>query len=438
MPSQQNRFEDPDATEIFSAAVDDHTRPMSTTEQSLPKVTPLNDDYGDGNWENPEVPAYTQDSDYAQHHQSVAAYSAPVAQPVKPSPQAFYPAHPQVSHNYAEQLHSYVRNEEVQEVAAYPPERTTRRAPILAKTRRALCIILAPFFLLSGVASALAYWTQQTIIDPQGFSQISSSMAHNADFQSSLANSVADDVMNSSSVQSVLGDGNSTAWYGSAQNWLHDQVNTTVHDSAQAVVTNDNYPQTWETVMNDTHNYLFNGEVKPAALDLNYLYDQVDQTIGQSLGIDINADADQKLVLLDGSDGGYPINSFAQRLTNFAASWKILTGITAALGLAMFALWPKNRFLFTAIVGFIGAAILWIFSMLASGATWGLGSLNIPTDTGKTFMNQLVQTLSGSVAEFAKMLATNVALVSAVCLLLAIAISVVSYGVRATTSARTR
>lgn len=436
MPSHQNRFDDPDATEVFSAAVDDHTRPLSTTDQPLSKVTPFNeDDYGDGNWENPEVAAYTPDSNYARQPERIATYAAPSVAAQQAHPNAYGSAQNVLAQNYA-------ANQQVsanpQEVAAYAPKQRVRREPFLAKTRRALCILLAPFFLLAGAASALAYWTQQTVIDPQGFSQISSSMAHDAEFQSSLANSVADDVMNSSSVQGVLGDGNSSAWYGGAQNWLHDQVNTTVHNSAQAVVTNENYPQTWETVMNDTHNYLFNGEVKPAALDLNYLYDQVDQTIGQPLGIDINADADQKFVLLDGSDGGYPINSFAQRLVTFAASWKTLTGITAAIGVVMFALWPRNRFLFSAVIGFIGAALFWIFSMIAAGSTWGLNSLNIPTDTGKTFMNQLVQTLSGSVAEFSRMLATDIALVSAACLLLAIAISVISSGVRATTTARAR
>ncbi|MBM7051149.1 hypothetical protein [Rothia sp. ZJ1223] len=391
------------------------------TSPARPKVSKLEnlEAYGDGNWGNPSVQAPPLPVSYQiasqPSAQPTAAYRAPQKVPVYAPP-----AQPAVS-GYASPAYSPPTYAQPQ----VSPVRVPARKPRFSALRRLLCVLLVPVFLALGSASALAYWVQSTIINPASFKALSASMAYDTEFQGNLARAAADDFMNSSSATAILGDGNSTAWYGGAQNWLHNQVNTVVHDSAQAMVNHDSYPKVWETVMADTHAYLFNGERKAAAIDLNYFYDQLDAFVGKPLGFDLNADADQRLILLDGAEGGYPINGFVQSLMNFADSWQILTALTIAVGAFMFALWPGRRLLFAAIVGFLGAGMLTLGGALAHSSAFGTDAFNIPTSTGQTFVQQLISTFTYSLASFNNSLAGTVALVSAGLLVLAVVVAAV-------------
>lgn len=413
-------FED-EATVPFSPVQEPRQRQM----REQPKVTKLEnlDAYGDGNWENPhvlapyrqrEAPTHTATDyrDQAHSHMPAVATGHAAQQPRTP--------HAQVAGNL------YAQPSPLRATSKDP----SRPKPLLSKTRRFFCLLFVPLFLFLGASSALAYWVQKTLVSPNGFAQVSVSMAYNSDFQNSLAGSAAEDLMQMPSVQAVLGDGNSTAWYGPAQNWLYDRVNTAVHNTAYSLVNTDTYPQVWEQTMNDTHAYIFNGETKPAALDLSYLYSRIDQTVGQPYGIDLTPENNQHLVLLDSADGTYPLNTLAQGITSFANSWQILTVATAGLGLFLLMLWPGNRLLFAAIVGFIGAGLLWIGGFLAQGSSWVLDAFQIPTGTGITFIQQLTATLSDSLAAYNASLVGSTALVSAILLALAIACAVVGLTVK--------
>ncbi|WP_237222633.1 hypothetical protein [Rothia nasimurium] len=391
------------------------------------------EDYGNGNWTNPYVQAENQraqeEAQAAYAHQP-QGYTHPYAEPISaPYAQGAY------------QPEAQAQGAASAPVASYAPPRVPRRQrrrPAFSLARRFFCILLALLTLATGLGAATAYWAHTTLIDTDNFAAMTEAIAYDQDFQTSLASAVTDDIMASPAIETYLGDGNSTAWYGGVQNWLYDQTYTLVDGATNSLVTSDAYPQLWAQVISDTHAYNFSGESRPAVLDLSALYDQAGASVQSATGFGVDTSSlPGRTITLDTGQNIWPINSTINTLIWLASLWQpllVASGVSALLG---FLLWPRNRFAYLAFIAFSAAALLWIAGLLGGGASLTAG-IQLPASSAAVlFLQKLSETITASFASYHNGLALNLLIAGAVLTLLALLSAIMGLTAREAT-ARTR
>lgn len=390
----------------------------STPTQKLP-------DYGDGSWNNPQVAAENQRYLADQERQN-PAYPGSYAQ--APSP-----VYPQPSPALPPRFDAPVQPYPSGTPAAY--RAPTRRRPVLGFTRRLLCTLLMPLTLLTGLAGAFAYWADTTLVNTQRFTELTAPLATDPDFQQALGSTVTEDIMASPTLATYLGDGNSTAWYGGVQNWLYDQTQGLVSSATTSAVTSENFPAVWTQVVSDTHAYNFSGETRPALLDLSAVYAEAGSSVGNLLGFSLDTGTlPGRTLALDNEQGSYPINSAINTLIGFAGSWTFLLGLTAALALLGFLLWPGNRFAHLALLTALGAGLLWLCGLIGGGLSLTSG-IDLPASpTALLFVQKIAEIMTGSYASFHYSLALYALLAAVGCVLLAILSAILRLTARATTA----
>ena len=384
------------------------------------------EDYGDGNWTNPYVQAENQRAQEAAQ----AAYAHPYAEPA--------------SAHYAQGAHlseAQMQGAASAPVASYAPPRAPqrqRRRPAFSLARRFLCVLLALLTLATGLTAATAYWAQTTLVDTENFAAMTESLAYDQDFQTSLASAVTDDIMASPAIETYLGDGNSTAWYGGVQNWLYDQTYTLVDGATSSLVTSDAYPQLWAQVISDTHSYNFSGESRPAVLDLSALYDQAGASVQSATGFGVDTSSlPGRTITLETGQNIWPINSTINTLIWLASLWQpllVVSGVSALLG---FLLWPRNRFAYLAFIAFSAAALLWAAGLLGGGASLTAGIQLPASNAAVLFLQKLSETITASFASYHNALALNLLIAGVVLVLLALLSAIMGLTAREAT-ARTR
>lgn len=380
------------------------------------------EDYGDGNWTNPRVQAENQ-SYLANQRQPV--YAQPGYDQGPPTP------HP-APYRYTDPYQPTPA--QVAPASAWSP----RRKPAFSLARRFAGVLLALLTLATGLTGATAYWAQTTLVDTQNFTAMTEPIAYDQDFQSSLATAVTDDIMASPTITTYLGDGNSTAWYGGVQNWLYDQTRGVVDTATQSLVTSEAYPDLWAQVIADTHAYNFSGEARPAILDFSAIYDSAGSSVTDATGLGIDTGTlPGRTVTLDTGQNIWPINSAINSFIALANLWQPLLFVAALAALVGFVLWPRNRFAYLAVIGFVGAGLLWLAGIMGGGASLTAG-LQLPTsNTAVVFVQKLSEAITASFATYHNDVALKVLIAAAVLTLLAILSAILRLTARATT-ARTR
>lgn len=381
------------------------------------------EDYGDGNWTNPYVQAENQRAQEAAQ----AAYAHPYAE--------------LASAHYAQGAHlpeAQVQGAVSAPVASYAPPRVPqrqRRRPAFSLARRFLCVLLALLTLATGLTSATAYWAQTTLVDTENFVAMTESIAYDQDFQTSLASAVTDDIMASPAIETYLGDGNSTAWYGGVQNWLYAQTYTLVDGATSSLVTSDAYPQLWAQVISDTHAYNFSGESRPAVLDLSALYDQAGASVQSATGFGVDTSSlPGRTITLETGQNIWPINSTINTLIWLASLWQPLLMVSGVSALFSFLLWPRNRFAYLAFIAFSAAALLWVAGLLGGGASLTAGIQLPASNAAVLFLQKLSETITASFASYHNGLALNLLIAGVVLVLLALLSAIMGLTAREATA----
>lgn len=375
-------------------------------------------EYGDGNWTNPQVQAenqraihhetqnqpppaaggagYSMRPDYPQMSAPAQGYTMPPAQPVAaPPPPVITPP-------------------------AVAPRPRARKRPFRF-ARRLICTLLAVLTLVTGLAGATAYWAQNTLVDTENFTAMTESLATDQEFQKNMTQAVADDIMASPTISTYLGDGKSDAWYGGVQNWLHDQTYTLINGAASTVVTSEKYPELWAQAINDSHRYNFSGEKRPAMLDLSAIYDEAAGSVQNATGLSVDtSNLPGRTILLDPGESIWPVNASINTLIWFAGLWPLLLVISAACALLSFLLWPGSKFAHLAFIAYVGAGALWLTGALGGGASWLSGMGQGVSNSGVLFFQKLSQVIAVSFADYHNGLAFSVLIAAVVLTLLAI------------------
>lgn len=388
------------------------------------------EDYGDGNWTNPYVQAENQRAQEAAYAQQPQGYTHPYAESTSDYyAQGDYPPEAQVQGVASAPMASYT-----------PPRapRRQRRRPAFSLARRFLCILLALLTLATGLTAATAYWTQTTLVDTENFAAMTESITYDQDFQTSLASAVTEDIMASPAIETYLGDGNSTSWFGGVQNWLYDQTYNLVDGATNSLVTSEAYPQLWAQVISDTHAYNFSGESRPAVLDLSALYDQAGSSVQSATGFSVDTSSlPGRTITLDTGQNIWPINSTINTLIWLASLWQpllVVSGLSALLG---FFLWPRNRFAYLAFMALTAAGLLWAAGLLGGGASLTAGIELPASNAAVLFLQKLSETITASFASYHNGLALNLLIAGAVLVLLALLSAIMGLTAREAT-ARTR
>lgn len=387
--------------------------------------------YGDGNWTNPYVQAENQraqeEAQSAYKHQA-QSYSHSYTEPAEA---------PYSGGTYRPDKRSQAPTSAPVASYALPPRRQRRR-PAFSLARRFFCILLALLTLATGLGAATAYWAHTTLIDTDNFAAMTEAIAYDQDFQTSLATAVTDDIMASPAIETYLGDGNSTAWYGGVQNWLYDQTYTLVDGATNSLVTSEAYPQLWAQVISDTHAYNFSGESRPAVLNFSALYDQAGSSVQSATGFGIDTSTlPGRTVTLDTGQNIWPINSTINTLIWLASLWQpllVVSGLSALLG---FLLWPRNRFAYLAFIALTAAGLLWVAGLLGGGASLTAGIELPASNAAVLFLQKLSETITASFASYHNGLALNLLIAGAVLVLLALLSAIMGLTAREAT-ARTR
>ncbi len=321
------------------------------------------------------------------------------------------------------------------EPASPRPYPRQRCAPRFVGFRVFLSLILALVSLLSGAAGGFAYWAQKNLVEAEGFSAISNSMAEDSEFQGELATAVTDDLMQQDSVTSYLGDGNAGGFFGGIQNWAYEQIKTGVDSAAHSVVQSENYPDTWNQVLADTHAYNFDSSnQEPAALNLSALYSEVDRQAGSVLGFDPNiSGSGQHLISLE-SENSTAIHSGLLGLAQFAAGWQTYLIISLLALVLAFLLWPRGRFYFAAVTVGIAALLTLATPALADALAAAASPANISTRVGQVFLNELSAKLAESLVSFASSLTLPLGIAAAVLCVIGLAVQISRLSARATTA----
>lgn len=386
-------------------------------------------EYGHGNWTNPQIAAENRRYLAEQEAQQTALYPAPPYQQQSASP--YQNSQPAPGGSYRESVYQPVqRGPAPASYRALPA-----RKPVLSLTRRFICVLLMPLALLVGLTSALAYWADTALVDTQNFTELTSSLATDPEFQQSLSSSVTDDIMSSNAIATYLGDGNSTAWYGDVQNWLYDRTHTIVSDATTGAITSENFQTLWLEVINDTHAYNFSGESRPAVLDLSAVYDQAGSSVNSALGFTIDTSTlPGRTVPLDSAEGSYPINSAINTLIRFSDSWQLILAAAATMAALSFLLWPGNRFGHLAFAALSAAALLWLAGLVGGGLSL-TSSISLPASpTAVLFLQSIAEKLTASYADLHYRLAGYALIATLALTLLAILSAILRATARATTA----
>ncbi|GAA4790507.1 hypothetical protein GCM10023352_05660 [Rothia endophytica] len=386
-------------------------------------------DYGDGSWTNPQIAADNRRYLADQEAQQAALHPVPPYQP--PQPHAYQHNQPAPGGSYREPAYQPAQRRSFP--ASY--RALPARKPALNLTRRFTCILLMPLALLTGLTSALAYWADTTLVDTQNFTELTSSLATDPDFQQALGTSVTDDIMSSDAIATYLGDGNSTTWYGDVQNWLYDRTHTIVSDATTGAITSENFQTLWLEVISDTHAYNFSGESRPAVLDLSAIYDQADDSVNNSLGFTIDTSTlPGRTVPLDNGQGSYPINSAINTLIRFSDSWQLLLAAAAVIAALSFLLWPGNRFAHLAFASLSAAALLWLAGLVGGGLSLTSGISLPASPTAVLFLQSIAEKLTASYADLHYRLAGYALIATLALTLMAILSAILRATARATTA----
>lgn len=327
-----------------------------------------------------------------------------------------------------------------------PPAVTTadsyaqRPRPRFAFLRRCLAILLAAVVLLLGASGSLAFWTQKNFVEKEGFSQISENMAHDQEFQHELAQAVTNDLMESEIITQYLGDGSSKNTFnpldilGSLQDWGHDRVENLISGATTKVVEADNYPEVWQQVMTDTHDYNLDNSKSESVIDITAVYQEVDQQVGSIMGFDPDlVGSERHLINLDASNGT-SLNQTFKSIRDFAATWQtqlIFAGIAVVLA---FLIWPRGRLLFVGIVLLIAGALLWFGSLAAAGISRAAEALNITSSVGQVFIQGLANQYAHSLSEFTGAFVAPVLIGAAALIVLGIAAQIAGLSSRRTST----
>lgn len=375
-------------------------------------------EHGDGNWTNPQIQAENQRVIYqetqGQSHPTVGtvAYGTATGYPQMP-PHGQGPVPPVQA--VPGSSYPVPMNPAVVPTYPYPVKRPYRIF------RRFFCSLLALFTLLSGLAGATAYWAQTAIVDTDNFTAMAQGLATDQEFQSSLATAVTDDIMASPTISAYLGDGNSDAWYGGAQNWLYDQTYSLIDGVTGTVVTSENYPELWTRAISDSHRYNFSGESRPAMLDFSAIYDEAGNSVQTATGISIDTSTlPGRTVVLDTDESVWPVNMSINTFIWCASLWPVLLAGSAVSALLGFLLWPGSKFAHLACVAFIGAGLLWVTALIGGGASWLSGVGQGTSNAGVLFFQKLSQLIADSFASYHNGLAFAVLIAAVILTLLAI------------------
>lgn len=311
----------------------------------------------------------------------------------------------------------------VNTVASY----AQRTKPRFSGLRKFLAILLALVALCFGTTGATAYWVQENFVDSQGFSEISASMAHDSEFQHELAEGVTNDLMKSEAVTKILGDGNSKSTFdpfnilGAIKDWSHDQVEAAILSATTTVVESESYPEVWQQVMNDTHDYNLDDSKTDSVIDVTAIYQKVDEQVGTVLGFDPDlVGSERHLINLD-SQNGTSLNSTFKDIKNFAETWTIQLIIAGAALILAFFIWPRGKLLFTGIIVLLAGAILWFGSIAAEGISQAARSLNITSGVGQVFIQGIANQYAHSLADFASSFVVPTLIIAAALIVLGIA-----------------
>ncbi len=348
------------------------------------------------------------------------------------------------------------RNPHTPQQPAYhePAPEARARKPRFAGLRRFIGVLLGVVALVLGSSGALAYWAQNTIVQESGFDHLTADMAQDKAFQKELSQAVTKDIMDSEQVTHFLGKSeeeanrgfrvedllNPSRWFEQAQAIGRDQVENAIGAATQAVTQDQNYPQVWQQVMKDTHAYNMDSQRSAAGLNLNAVYQEVDNRVGTIFGFDpdIRGTGDH-IIQLEPADSS-PQNSLhgnLMKIKDFAATWQ--TQLLAALGCALlaFVVWPRARLVFLGILVMLGAAILWGGTLLAPQISNAVDLNAIDSAAGKIFTQGLLERISTSLADFSGSYITVFLIVGGVLILLGIAVQLAQLTARSVSS-RTR
>lgn len=315
-------------------------------------------------------------------------------------------------------------------IAGGRPEHRAR-----ARGLRALsATLLALTAVVLGISGATAYWVQQHLVDPAGFAQLSNEMAHDREFQSTLAQAVTNDIMTSDMVKNSVGDGHRDGILGTVQNWAHGQLSGAVSSATQSVVESDQYPQVWNQVTQRSHAYLMAVDSRAAALVIGPVFDAVDQSIGTVAGFDPDLKQfGERMIYLDApQQGSYPIHDKIMQLQDFSKSWMLQLVLAGVCAVVAFLIFPGKRFYFAAVVTALVAAGLFFCTQNTSYITDQAGQLQVSTDAGRVFINQLATRVAAGLGDFWHGLIGPIVLVAAAFLVIGMLIQL------AQLSARTR
>lgn len=387
-------------------------------------------EHGDGNWTNPQIQAENQRVIYQETQgQSHTAIGTVPYGTASTYPQTHTQGHTPQAQTVPGSSYPVPVNPAAVPAYPYPAK------PPYRLFRRFFCSLLALFTLLSGIAGATAYWAQTAIVDTDNFTAMAQGLATDQDFQNSLATAVTDDIMASPTISTYLGDGNSDAWYGGAQNWLYDQTYTLVNGATGTVVASENYPELWAKAISDSHRYNFSGESRPAMLDFSAIYDEAGGSVQTATGISLDTSTlPGRTVVLDTGESVWPVNISINTFIWFASLWPVLLAGSAGSALLGFLLWPGSKFAHLACIAFIGAGLLWVTALIGGGASWLSGMGQGTSSSGVLFFQKLSQLIADSFAGYHNGLAFAVLIAAVVLTLLAILTAVLRATARPATA----
>lgn len=310
--------------------------------------------------------------------------------------------------------------------------RAPMNKPTLYFTRIVVALVLVPLLLGLVLSTSLASWAQNSLVEDDGFSLITTDMVNDAELQQKLEDAVVSDIMSNSAVQNAVGDGNSGGILGGVQNWAHDQLQNTITSTVDSVFTSADYPQIWQQVMDASHTYNMNNP-DVAGIDIAPIFNAVDAKIGTILGFDPDFTKTTFIVPIESTQNKV-LSDNISILKNYGATWQAQLAAAIVLAVVIFLIAPTRRLWWTAWTAALAAVLLWVVSTL-------VGRFTLPSfgsETARIFANGLTEAFTISLRDHLWQVAFWMLGVAALAFLLAVVVMVIKLGTRNASAATRR
>lgn len=242
------------------------------------------------------------------------------------------------------------------------------------RIRWVLAAVVSVLAICLATLTVVLVWFQYSVADEDHFVASTTSIVHDEQFRSDLADDVTRDVMDSDQVTRYLGSGSGSGPFGGIQNWAKNGVTSLVHSTVEGVIASQDFQKAWTSTATATHSANFGDSPESTmVVDAAPMYQAFGDKLGSAIPVDPELDGSSHLLSLENApDNGKdaPIAAFlhgAQSLSDASPAFGA-GGVVLALLAGLIA--PRAKSLFVALAA-AGTGILTWLVMTVLSARFG-------------------------------------------------------------------